>query len=259
MPERRALNRVPIVTVLALLIAGTPHLASGQTVRGSVIDDLSERAIPVVAVTLLDRDGKGEVQVLTDDAGRFVLTIPMSGEYSLRADALGYEAMVSPLLALSADREYQLDLIIHPAPLGLGPLVVTAERYEKWVRLWTGINPASVLGKVMAGDEWRQLALPGRDLVDALRWAELPGAFVQRGTSGPCVTAGRTTCLPIYVDGMLWQGEQVQALSLEEVEAVVYLRSTSPSTLFQHRGHFNQRDPNASGRIMIFRKGFLRY
>ena len=53
--------------------------------------------------------------------------LPWAPDQPLPFDALGYEPTVSPLLAMSGDGDYSIDVEVQPQPIGIAPLVDTTE------------------------------------------------------------------------------------------------------------------------------------
>ncbi|HEX2189756.1 MAG TPA: carboxypeptidase regulatory-like domain-containing protein [Longimicrobiaceae bacterium] len=86
---------------LLLLLCLAPPLA-GQAVRGSVVDEVGGTPVARALVLLMDEAGNRRAGALTGPDGRFLLAAPAPGSYTLRAERVGHESAVSPVLALRA-------------------------------------------------------------------------------------------------------------------------------------------------------------
>ena len=104
----------------ALLALATPAHSHAQTIMGRILDDTRETPIAEALVRLLDRDGEERGQAMSDATGRFTITPPDPGEYYLEATRIGYQRATTPLLALTAAGSAPLELMMQPAPIGLG-------------------------------------------------------------------------------------------------------------------------------------------
>lgn len=85
--------------VLVLLLV-VPSEGWSQAIRGRVMEEASGAAIPVVAVSLLSREGEVLQTVLSDGAGAFQLLPPRRDSVTVRAQRLGYRTVTSLPLAL---------------------------------------------------------------------------------------------------------------------------------------------------------------
>jgi hypothetical protein len=76
------------------------------------------------------RDSLGAVvaRTATDDDGAYELTARNPGVYSLMAFGLGYRSTPTGRFELVEDEVTTIDIFLSPQPLGLDPLLVTAER-----------------------------------------------------------------------------------------------------------------------------------
>ena len=107
---------------LAHAVLTLPALA--QTIQGRVLDQESGSPVPVAGIFLLEATREIAARVLTDGQGRFVLNVPGTGRYYLVAQGLGYFDTESPLVSVSANREYEVDLSLRPEPIRLEGLSV---------------------------------------------------------------------------------------------------------------------------------------
>ncbi len=251
-------RRMALVILTLLAGSGGPGALSAQSIAGRVLDEVNGASVPHSRVLVIDTVGELVRAVEADAAGRYEVDLEVSVPFQIRVDALGYERLVTPRLVIEDQNHFELDLTLRPSPLGLEPLIVSAEGVSreaitKWLRLELGVHPASLGGKVIAGAELEALKTPGRDIVDLLRWANLPGAFVSRhaGNGGLCVIARGVSCAPIRFNGMHLDPADVVALPLEDIGAIVFLRSSDASSLFPGRGR-----RSSAGRIEIYSKAW---
>jgi tetratricopeptide (TPR) repeat protein len=116
------------VLVVCILVATAPTAA--QTVRGRLVDAQSGQPVAAGEVALLSGES-GETVVrraLTTDSGRFALTAPTPGRYRLKAERIGYQAVVSPPFDLVASRPLEVELKISSQAVPLAPLIVVSHR-----------------------------------------------------------------------------------------------------------------------------------
>jgi hypothetical protein len=85
----------------ALLVLAPLSLAA-QSVRGTVTEEAGGAPVASALVVLVDASGARHAGALTDASGRFSITAPAPGTYTLRAERVGRESVVSPALTLRA-------------------------------------------------------------------------------------------------------------------------------------------------------------
>jgi hypothetical protein len=98
---------------------------SGQDVTGTLVDGATGDPIEGAWVALL-HDERPVETVLTDAKGAFSLRLPSEGPYSLRADRMGYETVVTP--PLFGEQSVGLEIRLHPRAVELRAIEVTAAR-----------------------------------------------------------------------------------------------------------------------------------
>lgn len=118
----------PIRLLLALfpaLLLATP--AAAQTVRGVVVDE-AERPVVGMLVKLVTPTGRAAGRgALTDAQGRFTLTAPAPGRYTVRAERVGYRA-ASSAVDLEGGRTAEVRLVTAVRAFVLPALEVSAQR-----------------------------------------------------------------------------------------------------------------------------------
>lgn len=115
-------------TVLCVLVAAVP--AAAQTVRGRLVDAESGKPVAAGDILLLSGESGAAVlkQGLTTDSGRFALTAPSPGRYRLKAERIGYRAVVSSPFDLLASEPLDVELKISVQAVPLAPLTVVSSR-----------------------------------------------------------------------------------------------------------------------------------
>ena len=219
----RALGRACLLIGLAVVPA------RGQTLRGRVVEAVTENAISGSAVQLVDPADLTVASGLTTATGAFVLQAPRPGQYTLKVASFGYATDAARPVTLPADRVTELHVRLAVAVIPLTPVSVEVERVRKLER--AGFYERRRLGQghflERADIDQRQARTAG----DLLRRVPgfrivIQGYFtdVQSRSMG-----GIATCRPgIFVDGSLVSGprrtassfnlEDMQASDLEAIE-----------------------------------------
>jgi len=107
-----------LLLALAVCISTATPLP-GQRISGELVDEGSGAPIDGGMILLLDDAGDRVAGTLSDSRGRFVLRPPDLGEYTLRAERVGYRTVHSPPLMVETgqDIEIRLQTIIQPIEL----------------------------------------------------------------------------------------------------------------------------------------------
>jgi hypothetical protein len=108
----------------AALVAIRCFPASGQAVRGQLVDRANGSGVAGAFVVLLDAQDREVARVLTDDRGRFLLRAPAPGTYRLQSKRIGFRVTVSPPVELEVDRTISYRLEVDAVPTSLPPVVV---------------------------------------------------------------------------------------------------------------------------------------
>ncbi len=119
----------PFLALLLISYAfqGQADLAA-QAIRGTLLEQGTDRPIDVGLVTLFTVDGDSVASVLTDEAGRFLVESPQPGEFLLAASAMGYTSTVaSSVFTLTEDGWISLEFRIQLRPIELGGITVEAQ------------------------------------------------------------------------------------------------------------------------------------
>lgn len=115
----------PLLCVLSVVTwtAGVTTLHA-QTVRGVVLEEVTNAAIAGAALDLAGPDGR-TVRAVSDSAGTFVLRAQRSGRYVVHASHPGYASVQSDTLDLAAGEMIAVRLRMSTQAIPLSPLVVT--------------------------------------------------------------------------------------------------------------------------------------
>jgi hypothetical protein len=135
-------------------------LASGiqaQGVRGTIISGTSSQPIEGAAVSLLDSSGARVGGIFSDGSGRFVVSAPEPGLYTVRAVRIGYRPIASAPIALDAGRVAEQSLVMEPVPVAL-PTVVTRGEDRCVIKPDEGLAVARVWQAARAGLDAAALA-----------------------------------------------------------------------------------------------------
>ena len=112
-----------LLVCLALAVCGRELQA--QQISGVVLEAGSKRPLAQVAVAVLD--GRKEVaRGLSDQMGRFRVTVGRSGSYKVRAALIGYYAFTSNEIAVAEAEDVRTELLLAVDAIPVEPLRVTA-------------------------------------------------------------------------------------------------------------------------------------
>src|SRR5436190_9811142 len=107
----------------ACLAASSAWAGTTGRLAGRVLD-AKKQPLPGVTVAMIGV----QLGAITDESGQFtILNIP-AGSYSVRAALLGYRAITTTNVLVSADETTRLDLALEEAPVQLQEVVVSAKR-----------------------------------------------------------------------------------------------------------------------------------
>lgn len=216
--------RIPVTAALLLLLC---RPLSGQVIQGVTLDASSRALVPATLVTLLTESGDSVTAAVSDAAGRFSVAVPAAGAYTLRAERLGYTAVVTPVIRVDAGERVTVEVLLGADPVALEPLVVTSRRGGErgligahrrradWIQR-TGI------GKVITREELDRQARP---YVSDYLYTVSGMRVVGSGLDARVVMRG---CSPqIFVDGVRSPGLGINAVSPDAVEGIEIYRSLS--------------------------------
>lgn len=203
-----------------------------QEIRGRVLDSSNGQPVRTAGVFLLDSE-RGQVAVsIADSLGRYRLPVPTAGEYFLFVQRIGYYETESPLLAVSVDRRYDVDLEIRPEPIALDPLLVGVrnDQFERWMkRRYNGSSNGLFGYRVIQGLRLEEARLRSKTSTDLFRWLFIPvsnGIEACVGWRIPEVERATQrmlspTCGKVIVDDIPYPAEHLDGVDLKGIGIVV--------------------------------------
>jgi hypothetical protein len=129
--ERREILLSPARWVLPLVVSAIGWFAvpvEGQVVEGRLFDNETRAAVVNGTVALRDSLGAVVARAGTDEEGRFSLEAPAPGAYSVLAAGMGYRSTPTSPFMVEEEGITSIEVFLHPKPIELDPLLVTAER-----------------------------------------------------------------------------------------------------------------------------------
>ncbi len=132
--------------LLALVLGALPLRA--QAVVGRIVDADGGGGVAGAFVVLADSAGHRRAAVLSDGEGRFVLTAPAPGTYSVRAERIGMSTRTVPGLALGASERRSLVITLAAEAVPLAAIEVSAKRGRCELRPEAGAATARVWEEV---------------------------------------------------------------------------------------------------------------
>ncbi len=147
---------MPLLAVAALAVGSLT--ASGQVVRGRLMEQGGNVAVATAMMTLVDSAGAPAAQALTRASGLFELTASDAGTYRLRADRIGYATTFSDYFALAAADTLVIDMAVPVEAIELAGITAEAERSCR-MRPTDGLAVSKVweeARKALAAAAWTQ-------------------------------------------------------------------------------------------------------
>src|ERR1700730_292682 len=192
--SREQFLRLTVFIVIACLFPASLWAQSAAAVSGTVFDPVGQR-ISGAKLELL-RDAERVAEGKSDAEGRFTLQTPGAGRYSVRAEAVGFEAQITAPIFVGAGKHAEVDVTLRIGPLNQQVLVSA-----------TGTPvPESQVGASVSVFDGNQLQAEHRlNVADALR--PLPGLQIvqtgQRGaTTSLFVRGGNSYFNKVLIDGI---------------------------------------------------------
>ena len=135
------IRRTFALSLLAALFGAVP--AAAQAVEGTLREP-GGAPVERVLVALVDERGTQVARVLTGTDGSFSLRAPAAGRYSLRAERIGYAAIVSPAFELRAGETRTERMVASGAAVMLQGLTVSPAARRCEVRPGAGVATATL-------------------------------------------------------------------------------------------------------------------
>jgi hypothetical protein len=98
-----------------------PVVASAQTVRGIIVDQL-DRPLAGVVMQLVDSTSRVMMRALSNQRGEYQLTAPANGRYRVRSTRIGFRPTTTGLIALATGTDVDRRIVLSSNPVVLEPV-----------------------------------------------------------------------------------------------------------------------------------------
>jgi hypothetical protein len=149
--------------LVAGLLASGVRPGSAQIVQGQLLDAETGAPVDGALILLLSAAGEEAGGYLTNPAGRFMISAPTVGTYTVRAERIGYETVISDAFLLRQSERFGLRLEARKTAIELEEIRVEGDR-RCLVRPGEGLQVASV---------WEE----ARKALTVQNWTEREGSF----------------------------------------------------------------------------------
>lgn len=190
--------------ILCCCLLATP--VSAQQIRGRVVELGSDAPIRDATITAQAVSSPRVVDVVSDSAGRFALSLPFAGVWRLRVEHIAFTTVSADSIAIAPGEQLEVDVTLAPDVIALEPIVVRGRERARLGRLREFYDRLERQGRTGHGtfitrEDFERY--PGQLLSTHL--AMVPGVTVVSSNGGNIVTMRGTTgrCLPaMYLDGI---------------------------------------------------------
>lgn len=202
------------------------HGASGQSLRGRLLDAETDTPVRSGILTLLTTDSAAVATALSDGDGHWRLQAPAPGLYLVAAEALGYEPWIAGPVELGTDDERDSTFHLRPRPIPVDPIEVRERRIREYLE-HAGFferQRAHFGHFVTPQDIERRRASTVSDLLTAV-----PGVrrVFPEGGAGPVriqlrgsnLSAGGLCTPRVFVDGLMYRHGDARLVRVREEDA----------------------------------------
>ena len=127
------MNGVPPIAralvALVLSLAALAPSATGQVVRGSIRDGVSDAPLGGTIVSVLLESGGRVAAGFSDERGMYALRIPVPGTYRVRVERIGYDAHTTAAFAVAAGETVGREVRLMPKPQVIATVKVAGDRH----------------------------------------------------------------------------------------------------------------------------------
>lgn len=242
---RRLLRLVALSATAIALFSVAPSEMAAQVVQGRVSDASTERGVPNSVVRLLNVRGDSRAAATTDSLGFYRMLVPAAGNWTLRAEQLGYDPTSSREMVVQESSDtVVVDLVLRPTPIPIRGVEVSTDRVNQRLRQFLGASPGQLRVRPIRYQAIRDQAMRGRVLSDLVEAQGIPNLRVLPGRTGPCYQHRGRGCVPVFLDGARLTRAPNSSLPLEMLGAIVILL---PNELIAY----------PEGAVLLFTTGFV--
>lgn len=222
MPSRIELTLVTLCGI-AFAVGGVPE-AHAQVVVGRIIEAQSSRPLAAAVVRLIDDSGAGRGSTATDQLGRYRIAVPGFGVYLVRVEQLGYESQDSETIEVQSVADtLTVDFRLRPAPIPIRGVQVDADRVNRRIREFLGMNPGLLRIKPIRHTIVQDFVVRGSNVSEMIASQPIPNLQVLRTREGPCFQFRSRGCMPVYLDGARLTRRTANDIPLEMLATAVVL------------------------------------
>lgn len=238
--------------MLCLAAPALPGTLSAQTITGATLDEALGTPVGGASVRLMSQEGEAIAATLSDPGGRFALTPPATGTFRIVTSRIGYVQVASPLFEFGTIDSVDVEVLMRPAPIGLGGLTVEVDVVSEAAEAleMSGIHPPN-LGRRWITRADLETVQVRSDIGRVLEWQQISNLRIIRPENlsagsdpmGLCLSltrartgAGLGRCAIGVVDGRAVSNDEMLHLDPETVEAMAVLIPTEATILFGQRG-----------------------
>lgn len=195
----------------------------------------------------------------TSRSGAAQFRVDGSAHYAFRIQRIGWRGIVSPWIAISEVDTVEITFRLERAPVRLSPVLIAAQRDSISRLLPFGINPKTLLGRIITPAEVVAKAPSARDYVDIVGSAAVAGLVAityrdERNREKRCIVSVRSPskrCAVVYVDNVRTDSESAIDLATpENLDFVVWVNSIDAGVLYGGDA--------AAGVLHLFTKAYRR-
>ncbi len=111
--------------LFTLVLLGIPLMIKAQTIKGTVLDKLSQE--PLIGANVILTSVEPEMGTVTDAEGRFSITDVNPGRHHLMVSYLGYETVSLPNILLTSGKDAIMEITLDESLVQMDEVVVTSK------------------------------------------------------------------------------------------------------------------------------------
>jgi hypothetical protein len=196
--------------VAAVLLLGLTSAATGQVLRGRLLDLRTNEPITGGVISLIRNDGKRVASVITGDDGSYRLAAPDSGSYFVEARRIGYQISIDGPIELRDGDDWETAYHLTTVPLQLAPVGVHAPGNDRWLeRVGFHERERAEFGHFITRPEIEarspRVLTELLSLIPGVRVVQSSGGLTRAGIElrGSVLSQGGTCHPRVFVDGLV--------------------------------------------------------